>query len=503
MFLLVINLMDKVEKQDNYSQILKYTGLFGGVQGLSILVGVVRNKLVASLLGTEGMGLVALFNSTIKLLGDSTNLGLSMSSVREISDAYGNDQKERLEHAVQLIRSWSLFTAIMGMLVCLVFSPLLNRWVFSWGDHTLHFVFLSPVIALMAITGGELAILKGTRQLRHLAALSVYNVIAAFLIAVPLFYYWRESAIVPSIFFVSLAQMILTISYSYRLFHPTFSFNKTIFREGIGMVKLGIAFVLAGILGSGAEFLIRSYLNNAGSLDTVGLYNAGYMMTMVYAGMVFSAMETDFFPRLSGIKGTGPELNDVVNKQIEVCLLLISPMLVAFLVALPILLPLLYTGKFMPALGMMQITVLAMYMRAIKLPISYLPLAKGDSGVYLLMEGVYDVVVVVLVILAYQYYGLTGTGAALAIASVFDFLMLYVCMHYVYHYDLSVNILRYSMLQIPIGILAYLLTFFNYGWTYWTLGIVLSVISFFISIKILHSKTRLWATLKKKIKRKR
>lgn len=138
MFLLVINLMDKVEKQDNYSQILKYTGLFGGVQGLSILVGVVRNKLVASLLGTEGMGLVALFNSTIKLLGDSTNLGLSMSSVREISDAYGNDQKERLEHAVQLIRSWSLFTAIMGMLVCLVFSPLLNRWVFSWGDHTLH-----------------------------------------------------------------------------------------------------------------------------------------------------------------------------------------------------------------------------------------------------------------------------------------------------------------------------------------------------------------------------
>ena len=482
MFLDVINLMDKVEKQDNYSQILKYTGLFGGVQGLSILVGVVRNKLVASLLGTEGMGLVALFNSTIKLLGDSTNLGLSMSSVREISDAYGNDQKERLEHAVQLIRSWSLFTAIMGMLVCLVFSPLLNRWVFSWGDHTLHFVFLSPVIALMAITGGELAILKGTRQLRHLAALSVYNVIAAFLIAVPLFYYWRESAIVPSIFFVSLAQMILTISYSYRLFHPTFSFNKTIFREGIGMVKLGIAFVLAGILGSGAE---------------------GYMMTMVYAGMVFSAMETDFFPRLSGIKGTGPELNDVVNKQIEVCLLLISPMLVAFLVALPILLPLLYTGKFMPALGMMQITVLAMYMRAIKLPISYLPLAKGDSGVYLLMEGIYDVVVVVLVILAYQYYGLTGTGAALAIASVFDFLMLYVCMHYVYHYDLSVNILRYSMLQIPIGILAYLLTFFNYGWTYWTLGIVLSVISFFISIKILHSKTRLWATLKKKIKRKR
>ena len=57
----------------------------------------------------------------------------------------------------------------------------------------------------------------------------------------------------------------------------------------------GIAFVIAGILGSGADFLIRSYINNVANIDTVGLFNAGYMMTMTYVGMVFAAMETDFF----------------------------------------------------------------------------------------------------------------------------------------------------------------------------------------------------------------
>lgn len=41
--------MEKTEKNDSYSHILKYTGIFGGVQGLSILIGLVRNKFAALL----------------------------------------------------------------------------------------------------------------------------------------------------------------------------------------------------------------------------------------------------------------------------------------------------------------------------------------------------------------------------------------------------------------------------------------------------------------------
>ena len=80
--------MEKKEHTDSYSHILKYTGLFGGIQSLNILISLVRNKFVALILGPEGMGLISLFNSTIKLVSDSTNLGISMSGVREISETY-------------------------------------------------------------------------------------------------------------------------------------------------------------------------------------------------------------------------------------------------------------------------------------------------------------------------------------------------------------------------------------------------------------------------------
>jgi len=75
----------KPTDNNSYRHILKYMGIFGGVQGLNILMSIVRNKVVAVLLGTAGMGLISLFNATVRLVSDSTNLGLSMSAVRELS----------------------------------------------------------------------------------------------------------------------------------------------------------------------------------------------------------------------------------------------------------------------------------------------------------------------------------------------------------------------------------------------------------------------------------
>ena len=161
-----------MEKQNSYSHILKYTGLFGGVQVLGILVGLVRNKLVALILGPMGMGLLALFSSTIKLVGDSTNLGLSISAVRNMSGAYDCGDTDRLLRSISVFRHWCLITSLLGLLVCVVLSPLLSRWTFSFGNHTLHFVLLAPVVALTTLSTGELAILKATRRL-FAASLSV------------------------------------------------------------------------------------------------------------------------------------------------------------------------------------------------------------------------------------------------------------------------------------------------------------------------------------------
>ena len=74
----------KQERDESYSHVLKYKGVFGGVQGLNVLIGLVRNKFGAVLLGPDGMGLVSLFNTTVQLISQATHMGISFSAVRQI-----------------------------------------------------------------------------------------------------------------------------------------------------------------------------------------------------------------------------------------------------------------------------------------------------------------------------------------------------------------------------------------------------------------------------------
>ena len=123
--------MENKEKQNGYSHIMKYTGLFGGIQMLNMLVGVVRNKMVAMILGPGGMGLLSLFNSTIKLVSESTNMGISMSGVKTISQNFDDEANDKLCESVKMIRLWSLLTALMGFVVCALFGSSINSLTFT------------------------------------------------------------------------------------------------------------------------------------------------------------------------------------------------------------------------------------------------------------------------------------------------------------------------------------------------------------------------------------
>ena len=81
--------MNDTEKTRNsYTHVLKYTGVFGGVQGLNIIIGLVRSKLVAVILGPAGMGLASLLNTVANFVSQATNLGISFSATAATNNAY-------------------------------------------------------------------------------------------------------------------------------------------------------------------------------------------------------------------------------------------------------------------------------------------------------------------------------------------------------------------------------------------------------------------------------
>lgn len=412
---------EMVEEDSNgYRHILKYTSVFGSVQGLNVIAGLVRNKFAALFLGTAGMGLASLLTVTMNFLSQTASFGLSISAVRQVSAYYDECNEKKLHHFVGVVRVWCLMAALIGVLL----SVIVGYWT------------LAPAVALTIVGGGEIAILKGSRQLRSLAVIQTITAIASVIISVPLYWKYGQAAILSVINLMALASMIPALVFSYRLYPMRLLFSSQMINEGMGMLRLGIAFTLAALAGSGSELLIRWWLEHDAGLSMVGLYNAGSLLTVTYIGLVFAAMDNDYYPRLSAVQGL-QETNAMVNRQMEVLLWLVTPLLTLMILCLPWIVPLLLSAEFLPIVPMAQISAVAMVLKAATLPVAYLTLARGRSVAYLVLETSYFLVFVLLVISCFRQWGLLGTGIAILFAHLFDFMMIHVYAHHAFGYCLG------------------------------------------------------------------
>ena len=92
-------LMSKREhnaKRGIYSHVLRYTGLFGGVQGIVVFLSFVRNKFAALFLGSVGIGIIDVYNRTNNLFTAFFSLVTPVAATRSLSVAYETGDKDKL-----------------------------------------------------------------------------------------------------------------------------------------------------------------------------------------------------------------------------------------------------------------------------------------------------------------------------------------------------------------------------------------------------------------------
>ena len=423
--------MSELEKLHNeetndtsYDHVLKYTGVFGGVQGLKMLASFVRNKLTSEFLGKFGVGLISVYSSISEFLVSASNMGVPLNATQRSGELFEAGTNEEIEHFVMVVRTWVLWTTLFAFLLCLCASPFLSYFFFDhrW-DRYYEVLLMVPVAACFLLAEGECAILKGLRQVRKVAIIEGAVAVLTLLLTVPFYYYLGIKGVAIGLICSSLASLVTHGFFSFKLVSYKVSpFSRKVFREGLPMVKKGIPYVLAGISTAGLGMIIPAMILQPGNgtMDDVGLYRVGWTMTAGYAGMMFVALEADYFPRLSSVNQDTGRLNQTINQQVDVCLLVLTPLLILFLLFLPELIGLLFTKSFMGALGMCTYACFYTFFRTMSLPLGYTTLAKGDSMVFLAMEVAYNVLFGALVWWLYNLYGLVGVGVAFSIGAVYD-----------------------------------------------------------------------------------
>ena len=488
-----------------YSRVVKYLGLLGGAQGLSLFVNLLRNKMASVLIGTVGLGLVGLYNRTVQMFSDSTNLSLPYSAVRKLSDVYENSTTDDVRYYVKVTRSIALLTGMIGMLLFVMFSPFVIRYI-SEGNEYSHWylILLSPAVLFMAISGGEVAVLRGVRRLNTLAKYTLWTSFVALSVAVPLYYFFGVKGVLPAILLIAFLQMLGVLYSTVRLFaYRVAPFSLHLLRDGVEMIKLGAGYIYTTVLTSVSVWFIYSQISNIGGDSELGLFSAGYMLLSMLPSVLFAALDSEYYPRLAGSFEKVAVRNAMVNEQIEVHLL-VQPPIILFIVAfLPLLLPLLYTVEFVPAIAMTQLAMFGFLFHILTYPISFMPLSKGDVMVFILQETLYNVTNVVLVVMGYRCFGLWGVGAGLMIARLLDFIVAFSISYFRYGFRLSSFSIRYALVGLLFAFMTFCSLFFMQGWLSWVCSSVVVAMSILFSMYFLARNGDVFNKILKRIGLKR
>ena len=406
--------------RNSYNSILKAIGLFGGVKVFQIVVGIVKNKLVAILLGPVGMGIVGMLTSTTSLIGTFTGLGLSTSTVRDISVAYSTGDEYRIGKVVSILKKLVWATGILGALVTLLFSNYLSIWAFGNEDYATAFKILSILLIIDQLTIGKTALMQGTFHYKYMAQASLYGSVLGLIISVPLYYQWGNNAIVPVIILSSFASLILSCLYARKIRITTVKVSlRDILTDGRTMIVLGVVLAATSAFRLGGTYIQRAFVSNYGSIADVGLFVAGSAIVTQYIDVILGAMSNDYTPRLSAISKENELFVETINRQMKLMVTITVPFILLFLIFGKELILILYTAEFLSITSMIEWMMLSMFFRAISWCLSFSFVAKGESKSFFWNETICTIYSLLFSIAGYYFAGFLGLGLA--------FLITYIC----------------------------------------------------------------------------
>lgn len=452
---------------------------------------------MALLLGPAGIGVLGLFNSTILLISSLTNFGLGISGVKDIATAKESKNQQRIAKVSTVVRRLVWITGVFGAVVTLALSSWLSEIAFGNSDYTLAFIWLSSTVLLKQLASGQFVILQGLRRLKDLAKANIIGSALGLVVSVPLYYYLRLDGIVPGLIVTAVFTYAVSLYFGKKVRTEKVKVTpREVKIEGKGMMMMGLMLSLSGIMVLGESYAIRIFINSIGGVEQVGLYNAGIALISTYVGLLFTAMETDYYPRLSAVAENNKKSNELVNQQTEIALLILAPVLVAFLIFIDWVIIILYSSEFVAVNVMIYWAFLGMFFKVPAWVVGFIFIAKGKSKLFFWSELVSNLYLLGLNLLGYYYWGLTGLGFSFLIAYMVYLIQVYWIASVKYDFRFHREFVKIFALQFALALVCFaLIKFITTPWMY-IIGVLIILISVWYSFKELDKRLGLKEILK-------
>ncbi|GFE58640.1 O-antigen translocase [Geobacter sp. AOG1] len=399
------------ESRSSYRQILKSSSIIGGASVVNIVVGLVRTKVLAVLLGPAGVGLAGLLTSIMGTASTVAGMGMCTSGVRQVAEAASRDDVARMVVVRRALWFATLVLGALGSLILWLMREPVAQGIFGTAEKSSAVGWLAFGVFFTVVGGSQGAMLQGMRRIADMASAGIIGSIVGTIMAVGCVLTWGVRGIVAYIIVAPLSSFVIAALFLRRIPRVDgIAPWSEVKGEIAPLLRLGAMLMLSGLMSTVTQLLVRTIINRELGMEANGLFQAAWTISMTYIGFVLGSMAADYYPRLTAAIHDKAQANQLVNEQIHVALLLAGPVLVGMLSLAPLVINILYAKAFSGAVDILRWQIIGDLFKIIAWPLGFIILASGAGKIYFLTETSWNVFYMGIVWSGIKTVGLVVTG---------------------------------------------------------------------------------------------
>lgn len=392
--------------------LIKSMLVIGSAQVVTILISIVRMKVLAVLLGPSGVGLLSIFNSLRDMVTQTAGLGMGSSGVREIASSRG--EEVALSRVRRVLFAAHLVQGTLAMVVVWVLRDQIATWLLGNAARATEVGLIGVAILLTLLATAQSTLLQGLRRIGDLGRVTVFGAFTGTVVGLAAVWLRGESGLIWFILVQPLATVLIARHYTGSLPMPAtarLSLGET-WEVWKPMARLGAAFMLGGVATTATLLLVRGRISQELGLDAAGHFAAAWGITITYVGFLLGAMSADYYPRLTEVIHDHVAAVRLMNVQAQLGLAIGGPVLLLLIGLAPWVITLLYSADFEPAVTLLQWQTLGNVFKLASWAMSFSLVAAARAKTYFFMELSFNIVFLTMVLILLPRIGLEVTAYA-------------------------------------------------------------------------------------------
>ena len=374
----------------NNKSLLKVFSLNAVLVASNFIIGALSTKIIAVLLGAQGMALLGSFRNFTTMAKSISTVGLQPSLIKLWIDNKAN--KNELN---SIVRSYFWFFFIASLVICfllIIFSDKISHYLFYTNNFKKVVIFYALLLPIIALHTLGLSILNAKENFKLLIKIQIIASIISFIIFVVFVY---KKNVVGALYAVALAEIVLficTIFYVFKLNYLTILKSRNLVKKlHLSTLKNYILMgAISGIIAPLTLILIRYKIVDVLSIDDAGKWDAINRISTYYMMFFTSGLAMYYLPKLSSIHKNKEFSAELINYFKIILPMFIVVAILVFLLK-DIIITTLFTTSFYSITQIIHWQILGDLLKIISLAFGYWIVSKTMTKAYIFGEFLYNI----------------------------------------------------------------------------------------------------------------